>query len=65
MVRIIESDHSEEIARKYFVTLNKEKERGFTRYFILNDGYYVKDIVADSDEEAVDKFNKYLSKNSK
>lgn len=57
MIKITES---EEIARKYFVSLNKEKERGYTRYFILNDGYFVKDIVADSDKEAIDKFNKLL-----
>lgn len=54
-------DHSEEIARKYFVSLNKEKERGYTRYFILNDGYFVKDIIADSDKEAKQKFYQLLS----
>lgn len=64
MVKIIESDYSQEIARKYFVTLNKEKERGYTRYFILNDGYYEDDIIADSDEEAIDKFNHWLSNRS-
>ena len=53
-------DRSEEIARKYFVSLNKEKERGYTRYFILNDGYFVKDIIADNDKEAKQKFNKLL-----
>lgn len=61
MITIKESDYSQEIARKYFVSLNKEKEKGYTRYFILNDGYFVKDIVADSDKEAIDKFNKLLA----
>jgi len=55
-------DRSEEIARKYFYSLNKEKERGYTRYFVLNDGYFVKDIIADTDREAIHQFNELTSR---
>lgn len=65
MIKVRENDYSEEIARKYFYSLNKEREKGYTRYFVLNDGYFVKDIIADSDDEAIKLFNELTTKGKK
>ena len=49
----VKESYSEEIARELFVSLIK---LGYGAYSVLNDGYFVEKIYADSDEEAIKKF---------
>ena len=53
------TESMEEIDRQLFTSLNKE---GDGHYYILNDGNYVKDFYANSDEEAKNKFKIWIEK---
>lgn len=67
MIKVKESLYDpEELARKYFVALYKDYDKTYNipRYFVMNDGYFVKNIIADSDEEAIRKFNAEYRKGS-
>lgn len=55
----VKESYSEEIARELFVSLIK---LGYGAYSILNDGYFVEKIYADSDEEAIKKFYEIIKK---
>lgn len=49
-------NESEEIARQLFVTLTKDNYG----YYVLNDGYYVCNIAARNDDDAIDQFYDFL-----
>ena len=46
----------QEIARKLFVSLNKDTFYK-NRYYVLNDQNYVTDFYSETEEKAVEKFN--------
>lgn len=56
---VVKESYSEEIARELFVSLIK---LGYGAYSILNDGYFVEKIYADSDDEAIKKFYEIIKK---
>ena len=52
----------EELDRKGFVSLIRLGDHPYDGYSVLNDGYFVRRIYAESDDEAVDKFNQFLAR---
>lgn len=54
-------NESRELDRKLFVSLIAYGDKPYEGYGVLNDGYFVKKIYADSDEEAISKFRSWLS----
>ena len=53
---------SKEIDRKALVSLVKLGRNPYDGYSILNDGYFVKRIYAESDEDAIRQFRDYLAR---
>lgn len=53
---------SKELDRKAFVSLVKLGRDPYDGYSILNDGYFVKRIYAESDEDAIRQFRDYLAR---
>ena len=53
---------SKEIDRKGFVSLVKLGEKPYDGYSILNDGYFVERIYAESDEDAIEQFRDRVEK---
>lgn len=53
---------SKELDRKAFVSLVKLGRNPYDGYSILNDGYFVKRIYAESDEDAIRQFRDYLAR---
>lgn len=54
---------SKELDRQLFVSLVKLGDEPYEGYSILNDGNFVKRIYANSDEDAIKQFRKYINKN--
>lgn len=52
----------EELDRKGFVSLIRLGDHPYDGYSVLNDGYFVRRIYAESDDEAIDKFNQFLAR---
>ena len=55
-------ESNNEIARKGFMSLIKYGDQPWEGYAILNDGYFVKRIYSEYDEDAISQFEKYLEK---
>ena len=53
---------SEELDREYFASLVKLGDKPYDGYSILNDGYFVKRIYAESDDDAVKQFRAWVDK---
>lgn len=58
-------ESNNEIARKGFMSLIKYGDQPWEGYAILNDGYFVKRIYSEYDEDAISQFEKYLEKKKK
>lgn len=54
---------SKELDRKAFISLVKLGNKPYDGYSILNDGYFVKRIYANSDDDAIKQFRDYVDKN--